>query len=68
MDVTSTGPTCDRCGAAAKVADVRGASVWRWCDHHGREYAAILKDAGFERVTLAMLHLRDVGSSTEHGG
>ena len=68
MDAISTGPTCDRCGAAAKVADVRGTSVWQWCDHHGREYASILQAAGFERVTLAMLPLRDVEPSTEHGG
>lgn len=69
MDAISTGPTCDRCGTsvAARVRYVRGADIWEFCQHHGREHGPALELRGFEVYEVALSSMPDVGSRAVTG-
>jgi hypothetical protein len=62
MHASTTGPRCDRCGVTAKIGYIRGVDLWEFCAHHGREHDKALTDRGYERVTLALPDVPNVGS------
>jgi hypothetical protein len=64
----STGPRCDRCGAAAKWLYLNADDEWQWCGHHDREFGPPLLARGFDRYELAVPDVRDVGARAIHGG
>ena len=63
----STGPRCDRCGAAAKWLYLTPTQEWQFCGHHSAAYHDTLTARGFDAYELAVPDVRNVGARAKHG-